>query len=98
MQEAAAKVSVRICTKPRTPVQLAADVIDRVIQTQGDPYLQTREHELTWWQLSLLDVKLFLTACALSVIGVLAGAVWLLWVSVAPLVLSSRNKTKQKRT
>ena len=78
MQEAAAKVSRRIRNKPRSPVQLAGDIVERVIWTKGDPYLETKEHELSWWQLSLLDVKLFLTLCALLTVSALAGLVWLL--------------------
>ena len=58
VQASAVKVQKRLLNKPRSGVQLAADVIERVLATSGEKYLDTPEHELTWWQLSLLDVKL----------------------------------------
>ncbi|KAL0053413.1 hypothetical protein WJX82_005386 [Trebouxia sp. C0006] len=58
----AQKVQKRLSNKPRHPAQLAADVVERVIATGGDPYLATKMHSLSWWQLSLLDVKFFLAA------------------------------------
>ena len=45
------KVQKRLLNKPRSGAQLAGDVVERVIATEGDKYLDTREQELTWWQL-----------------------------------------------
>ena len=58
--------------RPRHPAELAADVIENVLVTEGDNYLVTPEHEYTWWQLSLLDVKAFLLAVVLLVLGCVA--------------------------
>jgi len=102
-QEAAAKVSRRLHYKPRTPTQLAADVVEQVLRTEGDPYLQTQEHSLTWWQLSLLDVKLFL-ALGIVLILVMAGAAtWALvvmmqyvWKGPARGLYGGRGQSKSK--
>ena len=75
---AAARVSRRLHNKPRSPTQLAADVVEQVLRTGGDPYLQTMEHALTWWQLSLIDVKLFMTMCAVLIVGMVGTILWAL--------------------
>ncbi len=51
------RVTRRLRNKPRQPAELAADVVERVLITDGDMYLETLQHALSWWQLSLLDVK-----------------------------------------
>lgn len=61
----------RLINKPRHPAQVAADVVEQVLRTGAEPYLETMQHKLTWWQLSLLDVKLFLAALASVVMGLL---------------------------
>ncbi|DBB07554.1 TPA: hypothetical protein ACH3X3_009010 [Trebouxia sp. C0006] len=53
----AQKVSKRLRNRPRHPAQPAADVVERVIATGGEHYLETHQHRLTWWQLSLLDAE-----------------------------------------
>ena len=75
MQDKALKVSKRLTNKPRQPVQLAADVVERVVVTKGEPYLQTRQHELHWWQLSLLDVYFVLALAFLIMLGLTASVV-----------------------
>ncbi len=65
----AIKVSKRLTNKPRQPVQLAADVVERALATGGENYLETRQHRLSWWQLSLLDVDLLLTFTASELVG-----------------------------
>ena len=45
--------------------------MEQVLHTGAEPYLETMQHKLTWWQLSLLDVKLFLAALASVVMGLL---------------------------
>ncbi len=70
-------MSKRLLNKPRKPVQLAADIVERVLVTKGDPYLQTHEHVLSWLQSSLLDVKLFLALVAVMLLGLAAIIIWL---------------------
>ena len=72
MQDNAKKVSKRLRSKPRHPAQLAADVVEGVIATSGDRYLETRHHALPWWQLSLLDVKAFLVVVASVIFSLVA--------------------------
>ena len=72
MQHNALRVSKRLTGKPRQPVQLAADVVERVMITKGDPYLQTKQHELPWWQLALLDVYAVIALAILVALGLLA--------------------------
>ena len=79
LQANAQKVQKRMSNKPRHPAQVAADIVERVIATGGDPYLATKMHSLSWWQLSLLDVKLFLAAAGAVMCGIIGGLVWLVW-------------------
>ena len=72
LQDNALRVSKRLTNKPRQPVQLAADVVERVMATQGDLYLQTKQHELRWWQLSMLDVYAVVALVTLVPLGVIA--------------------------
>jgi hypothetical protein len=53
------------------PLQLAADHIEHVLQTEGAPYLSPAH--LPWWQLHMLDVYAAIAA-ALLVVGLLLGA------------------------
>ena len=104
VQNNAQKVSKRLRNRPRHPAQLAADVVERVIATGGEHYLETHQHKLTWWQLSLLDVK----ACLAVVVLLLACLVFLCCVavmrrvgsrSVVLLLEAAKAKAKQhKRT
>ncbi len=82
VQNNAQKISKRLRTKACHPAQLAADVVERVIATGGEHYLETHQHKLTWWQLSLLDVK----ACLAAVVLLLACLVFLCIVAVVRLV------------
>ncbi len=59
VQDNAIRISKRLHGQPRHPAELAADVVERVLATDGDDYLSTQEHTLSWWQLSLLDVNCF---------------------------------------
>ncbi|DBB14407.1 TPA: hypothetical protein ACH3X3_004706 [Trebouxia sp. C0006] len=68
----AIKVSKRLTNKPRQPVQLAADIVERALATGGENYLETRQHRLSWWQLSLLDVYSLLTLTATATVGLAA--------------------------
>jgi len=68
------RVTRRLRNKPRQPAELAADVVERVLTTDGDMYLETLQHALSWWQLSLIDVKAFLLTAALLVVG-LTGSI-----------------------
>ena len=68
-------MSKRLSKRARHPAEVAADVVERVLATGGEMYLDTHQHHLSWWQLSLLDVKAFLL---LLVIVVLV----LIWVVI----------------
>ena len=83
LQAAAQKVQKRMINKPRHPAQLAADIVERVVATGGKPYLDTKAQTLSWWQLSLLDVKLFLAVVVTAFLCVLGG---LLWVTARVLI------------
>ena len=45
----------------------------------GERYLDTREHELHWWQLALLDIYAVLALTAALVLGLGGGLAWLAW-------------------
>lgn len=77
VQDNAKTVQRRLLSKRRQPVELAADVIEHVLETGGEPYMRTKENTLSWWQLSLLDVKLFLAARVALPVGLLLLAIWL---------------------
>ena len=77
LQASALKVQTRLVNKPRHPVQLAADIVERIMATSGDPYLNTKARDLSWWQLSLLDVKAFLLLVVTLAAGLLIGLLWL---------------------
>lgn len=83
LQAAAQKVQKRLLNKPRHPAQLAADFVERVVATAGETYLDTQAQTLSWWQLSLLDVKLFLAVAVTALLCVLGG---LLWVTATVLI------------
>ncbi len=46
--------------------------------TGGDSYLDTKAQDLSWWQLFLLDVKLFLAIVTAAILVVLGGLLWAL--------------------
>ena len=78
-------------------MQLAADIVERAIATDGELYLQTRQHTLSWWQLSLLDVKAFLILVAVLGLSVLALAIWFVWIMVARITKYAKSaRSKQK--
>ena len=77
LQAAAQKVQKRLLNKPRHPAQLVADIVERVVATGGEPYLDTQAQTLSWWQLSLLDVKLFLAVVVTALLCGLGGLLWL---------------------
>lgn len=52
-----------VINKPHHPAELAADIIEHVVATGAEPYLETRMPSLAWWQLALLDAKLILLTC-----------------------------------
>ncbi len=83
LQAAAQKVQRRLLNKPRHPAQLAADIVERVVATGGEPYLDTKAQTLPWWQLSLLDVKLFLAVVVTALLCFWGG---LLWVTARVLI------------
>ncbi len=93
LQENAIKVSKRLRNRPRHPAELAADVVERVLATGGDDYLSTSEHTLSWWQLSLVDVKLFLLTISCLL---LALVVMLVWALVVGLLSAGRHMLSKR--
>ena len=78
LQANAQKVQRRLMNKPCHPAELAADIVERVVATGAEPYLETRMHSLTWWQLTHLDVKLLLlmiAAVAIVATGILGWCI-----------------------
>lgn len=73
----AVKVQKRLINKPRHPAQLAADVVERVVATGGEQYLETQMGSLSWWQLAMFDVKLALALAAVLLVAVAASFCWL---------------------
>ena len=81
-QANATKMQKRMRNKPRSGAQLAADVVERAIATGGEPYLEVRAKDMQWWQLSLLDVKLFLTGVALALLAIVAALLYGLFLGL----------------
>ena len=52
--------------------------IEHVLDTRGEPYMRTKQNTLSWWQLSLLDVNLFLATLVALPLGLVMLAAWLL--------------------
>ena len=99
MQENAIKVQKRLRSKARHPVQQAADIVEQVLATDGDLYLHTKQHALSWWQLSLLDVKLFLAATLLSVLALIAVIIRrLVQLGTSKFGLKVRGKEDKRKT
>lgn len=97
LQANAVKVSKRLVNKPRHSAQLAADIVERALATAGQQYLQTRQHTLAWWQLSLLDVKAFLILVVLAVVSLLGFLICVVCMGVWRTVKHARTPvTKQK--
>ncbi|KAA6426439.1 MAG: UDP-Glycosyltransferase glycogen phosphorylase [Trebouxia sp. A1-2] len=89
---AAQKVQKRLLNKPRHPAQLAADFVERVVATAGETYLDTQAQTLSWWQLSLLDVKLFLAVAVTALLCVLGGLLWVTATVLIHVALPRREK------
>ena len=99
LQDNAVKLANRLQNKPRRPVQLAADIVETALNSNGEQYLQTREHALPWWQLSLLDVKAFLFLIVMIGLSVLALIVWVACVMAVSIVRHAKPiKSKHKAT
>ena len=73
----------RVSVRPRSGAQLAADVVERVIATGGEPYLEVRAKDMSWWQLSLLDVKLLLAVVVLLVLALLGALLYAVFCGLA---------------
>lgn len=84
VQNNAKRIQKRMLNKRRQPVELAADVVEHVLDTEGDLYMHTKQHALSWWQLSLLDVKLFLATLIALPSGLLMLAMWQLLTHFTP--------------
>ena len=98
LQANAQKVQKRlIINKPRHLAGLAADIVERVVTTGPEPYLEIRMPSLAWWQLALLDVKsiwhVIMTAACLAFFVLLCIAMcamcWVMIVSASNEVAGS---------
>ena len=99
LQGNAVKVAKRLQNKPRHPVQLAADIVEKAIVTDGDQYLQTRQRSMSWWQLSLLDVKAFLLSVAVVGVSLLVLTFRYVWIRVAKIAKYAESAhSKQKHS
>eukprot|EP00884_Botryococcus_braunii_P010527 jgi/Botrbrau1/19476/Bobra.0338s0093.1 len=92
-KEAAMKISVRMRARPNTPLQEAADWIEHVIETRGEPYLQTPENYMTLWQLWSLDVAAFLVF--VLILSLLMSRMIILWLlNIAKIAIKPRTGEK----
>ena len=91
MQANAKRVQRRL-VKPRSPAQQAADVVEHVLATGGEDYLDTAEHLYSWWQLALLDVYLFLFISTAAAFTLLVAVTWLVVRLLRRLFLSQKDK------
>ena len=80
--------------KPRTAAQQAADVIEHVLATDSEDYLETAQHTYAWWQLALLDVYAVLLCLAVAALSLVLVAIWS--ISQAILTLLGMRKHKNK--
>ncbi len=93
MQANAVKVQKRLC-KSRSPVQQAGDVIEHVLSTDGDDYLETSQHRYAWWQLALLDVHACILLGVLIAVSVIGLILWLLLRGLRSTLRLGRVKVK----
>lgn len=97
VQKNAKRIQKRMRNKRRQPMELAADVVEHVLDTEGDPYMHTKQHVLSWWQLSLLDVKLFLATLIALPIGLFVVGIWHLLTHFTPGMKPFPNFLKSAR-
>lgn len=86
VQANAQKVQLRLVNPHSTSAQQAADVVERVILTEGEDYLETQQHTLWWWQLAMLDVKVFLGLGAFATCSLLSLILFIIARSALSLV------------
>ena len=98
LQRNAQNIQARLVNPHRTPAQQAADVVERVIVTGGEDYLETQQHTLWWWQLALLDVKLFLGLCILAVLGIVIMILYAVFTGARLLLRSVSGRKLQRAT
>lgn len=86
---AAKKVQIRLRSRPREPAKVAAEKIEEVLATQGELYLNPKQHALPWWQSfdeSSFDVHLAtgMLSCLVMTLSLLTA--WTAWVVLRFLV------------
>lgn len=59
----------------RHSAEKAADIVEKVLLTGGEEYLQTGQHTLAWWQNSLLDVYAMIASMAAMTLALMSLAV-----------------------
>ncbi|CAL8461822.1 g1353 [Coccomyxa elongata] len=75
---AAAKLSQRICSRKRMPLQEAADWVEHVLDSDGEPYLQLPDQHMDICVYNSLDVIAAYLAIALSFLSLALCVVW--WI------------------
>ena len=75
-------------------IKLSCELTALILHAGGEHYLRTREGELTWWQLQLLDVYAVLLAAGTAVLGLAAGVLLLLLRGCSWLLQRQRGKAK----
>ena len=79
----------------RHPAEQVADIVEKVLLTEGEEYLQTGQHTLVWWQNSLLDVYAVIALMAAMVLALIIWAVWGLWKAsqrLRPRIIHSKQQ------
>lgn len=66
----------------RHPAEQAADIIEKVLLTQGEDYLQTEQHTLAWWQNSLLDVYAVIALMGALILASVTLGAWGLYKAI----------------
>ncbi|KAK9840269.1 hypothetical protein WJX74_006518 [Apatococcus lobatus] len=63
----------------RHPAEKAADIVEKVLLTEGEEHLQTGQHTLRWWQNSLIDVYGVLALMSVAALAMLCLAGCFIW-------------------
>ena len=79
----------------RHPAEKAADVVEKVLLTGGEQWLETGQHTLTWWQNSLLDVYAVIASVLSSIAALLLYACWSTFRAIRSRLRSRTNHVKQ---
>ncbi|KAK9817353.1 hypothetical protein WJX74_010772 [Apatococcus lobatus] len=79
----------------RHPAEKAADVVEKVLLTGGEDWLQTGQHTLTWWQNSLLDVYAALSLVAAAILSLVSLVCWGIYRAFRRALVPKTSHVKQ---